>query len=329
MKTLATTIVLLAFAGSFASAQDSSPITEEATPTVHRGSYALNGRIHVGRFGHPDGEPLTTGPGDMKPSWSKEGDLLVFFRVTKFAPRVPDWKTAICVVKTDGTGFRKLTDGTRTDFNPTWTRDGSNLVVLNRQEPKLDGYIVMLARPDSQPGEEYAVSDPSHHTYAYSCLKDGRMLVAAFREGPSKRGYFLMTPDREGHAKYESIQCELAKQGRLDRISITPDETKVCLELQQGFGEYRYPGRAIYIADFDAKTSAITNARVIANEALEKDIEYLYPRWTRDQSAVVYHSSRSGRNQLYMYRLRDGKTIRVSADPNGNYLFPHGEATPK
>jgi len=49
----------------------------------------------------------------------------------------------------------------------------------------------------------------------------------------------------------------------------------------------------------------------------------------RDQSAVVYHSDKSGKNQLYMYRLKDGSTIRMSTDPKGNYMFPHGEATPK
>jgi Tol biopolymer transport system component len=305
-----------------------SSFAEEVTPTEHRGSYALNGRIHVGLFGHPDGKPLTDGPADMKPSWSKEGDLLVFFRITKYAPRIPDWKTAICVVKADGTGFRKLTDGTHTDFNPTWTRDGSNLAVLNRQKPKSGGYVVMLARPDGVPGEEYAVSDTRLHTYAYSCLKDGRMFVSSSRK-PSKSGYFLMRPDREGNPVYEPIQCDLAKQGRLDRVSVTPDETRVCFELQKGFGEYRYPGRALYVADFDAKTPAVTNPKVIANEAFQQDVTYLYPRWTRDQSAVVYHSNKSGKNQLYMYRLEDGATLRVSADPKGDYMFPHGEATPK
>ena len=308
------------------------PITtclgEEVTPTEHRGSYALNGRIYVGRFGHPDGEPLTDGPLDMKPSWSKEGDLLVFFRVTKYTQHIPDWKTAICVVKADGTGFRKLTDGTHKDFNPTWTRDGSNLAVLNRKQPKGGGYVVMLANPGGEPGEEHAVSDPIYHTYAYSCLKDGRMFVSSSRR-PSKSGYFLMTPSREGTAEYESIQCDIAKMGRLDRVSITPDETKVCFELQKGFGAYRYPGRAIYIADFDASIPAVTNPKVIANEAFERDVAYLYPRWTKDQSAVVYHCSRSGTKQLYMYRLEDGSTVRVSTDPESNYMFPHGEATPK
>ena len=34
----------------------------DPTQTKHRGSYALNGRIHVGLFGHPDGKPITSGP---------------------------------------------------------------------------------------------------------------------------------------------------------------------------------------------------------------------------------------------------------------------------
>jgi hypothetical protein len=29
------------------------------------------------------------------------------------------------------------------------------------------------------------------------------------------------------------------------------------------------------------------------------------------------------------YRLKDGSTIRVSADPQGDYMFPPGETTPK
>jgi hypothetical protein len=97
---------------------DKTPVhtREQVAALGLRGSYAVNGEIHVGTFGEPEGKPLTTGHQDMKPSWSKTGDMLVFFRVTEFAKEIPDWKTAICIVKTDGTGFRTLTDGTHTDF---------------------------------------------------------------------------------------------------------------------------------------------------------------------------------------------------------------------
>ena len=35
----------------------------------------------------------------------------------------------IFVINTDGTGFNQLSDGTRTDFNPTCTRDGLNTTI--------------------------------------------------------------------------------------------------------------------------------------------------------------------------------------------------------
>ena len=107
---------------------------QEASTSGLKGVYAVNGRLHVSVFGTPDGQPITTGPGDMKPSWSKTAGKIVFFRLMKHAPRVSDWQTAICVVNTDGTGFRKLTDGTQTDFNPTWTRDGTEKVVFSRYD---------------------------------------------------------------------------------------------------------------------------------------------------------------------------------------------------
>jgi Tol biopolymer transport system component len=294
------------------------------TETKLKGSYAVDGRIHVGEFGGSDGKPLTIGHQDMKPSWSKTGGMLVFFRITKHAKAVPDWKTAICVVNVDGTGFLQLTDGEHTDFNPTWTRDGSNLPIFNRQTAR--GYVVMRSKPGASPGDEVAISDPSVHTYGYSCLKDGRIFVSSSRR---PGGYFLMTPGRDGKVRYEPIQCELAKKGRLDRVSISPSETKVCFELQKGFGEYRYPGRTIYIADFDAKARTVTNPKAIANEASDRDTTYLYPRWMKDESAVAYHCNKSGKSQLYMYWLKDASTTRVSTDADANYMFPHGEDTPK
>jgi Tol biopolymer transport system component len=292
----------------------------------HRGSYAVNGELHVNVFGTPEGKPITTGHQDMKPSWSKEGNMLVFFRVIKFANAIPDWRTAICVVNTDGTGFHQLSDGTHTDFNPTWTRDGSNVAIWNRQS------VVMQSRPGAKPGGEYAVSDPKRPTTPFTCLQDGRILVYA-RGGGGEYAYYLMTPGRDGAAKYEPLACEPHAKGYLDRVSVSPDETKVCFELQNWEGRrfvYRYPGRQICIASFDPKKPSIWDMKVVANDPIERNTTYLYPRWVKDASAIVYHSNKGGgKNQLYMYTLKGGSTKRVSTDPKADYMFPHGEATPK
>ncbi len=96
------------------------------SPRGSRISYCCDGRIYVTEPGSPEGKPLTTGHADFKPSWSKTGDMLICFRRTKDDPVTANWKSAIFVINVDGSGFHALSDGTRTDFNPTWTRDGHN-----------------------------------------------------------------------------------------------------------------------------------------------------------------------------------------------------------
>ena len=71
----------------------------------------------------------------------------------------------------------------------------------------------------------------------------------------------------------------------------------------------------------------ITNLKPFANED-GKPIWFAYPRWIDGESAVVYHSGETGKNQLYVYRLDDGSTKRVSTNPQADYRYPHGEAAP-
>ncbi len=297
-----------------------------ASGTGLRCSYYMNGRIYVNELGTPEGKPLTVPPGkgweDFKPSWSKTGDMLVFFRRVKNDPVTVKWKTAICVINVDGTGFHQLTDGTHTDFNQTWTRDGTNTPIWNRRNLKTGGFCVMASKVGNKPGQEIALSDKRYHTWAYTCLIDGRILVQCAHPKQGW-GYFLMTPKAGGQSRYERIDCELAKKGLLDRVSISPSETRVCFEYQTGF-KYKDAGRTLYVADFDAKKRTITNAKPFANKEGRQQW-FAYPRWTKGEKAIVYHASRS----LYLYTLKDGSTKRVSTNPRADYRYPHGERMPK
>ncbi|HUT11234.1 MAG TPA: ankyrin repeat domain-containing protein, partial [Thermoguttaceae bacterium] len=166
----------------------------EVKGTGYRGSYFVNGEIHVNTYGTPEGKPLTSGHQDFKPSWSKTGDMLVFFRRLKNDPVTVNWKTAICIINVDGTGFHQLTDGTHTDFNQTWTRDGSNTPIWNRKNPETGSFYVMQSKVGNKPGQEIALTDKSYHTWAYTCLIDGRILVQSAHPKHGW-GYFLMTPN--------------------------------------------------------------------------------------------------------------------------------------
>jgi Tol biopolymer transport system component len=290
--------------------------------------YDVDGRLHISLFGTPDGKPLTDGPNDLKPSWSQTGDKIVFFRTPRLTAQVSSWKTAICVINADGSGFRKLTDGTQTDFNPTWSRDGKNRIYFSRRDPTAGRFAAYMTTADASPGDEIAVGDPATSSYVLSCLKDGRIFVMGWSQ-TSRDRYFLLTPAAEDKAKMEAVKFAFALPGLLDRLSVSPSETKLCYELQNGFGAYKYPGRTLYIADFDVATRTVSNPKAITDTNPDPNVLWLYPCWTKDESAVIYYSDKTGKPQLYLYRLADGSTVRVSTNPNATYKHPCAEATPK
>jgi Tol biopolymer transport system component len=308
--------------------------TETSPARAHRISYYMNGEIHVNDVGGPEGKPLISPPvrgqEDFKPSWSKTNDMLVCFRRLKDDPVTVNWKTAIFIINADGTGFHQLTDGTYTDFNPTWTRDGLNTPIWNRKNDKKGGFIVMQGKVGGQPGEEVALTDASFHNWGHSCLMDGRIVVTA---NPPKQGggIFLLTRREGPKPIYERVQCELTGKGIFHRMSVSPNEKKICFEYitfeRQKLLKSGEPGHTLYIADFDAQQRTITNLKAFAN-AEEKPIWFAYARWIDGESAVVYHSTQTGKGQLYVYRLEDGSTKRVSTNPKADYRYPHGEAAP-
>jgi Tol biopolymer transport system component len=55
-----------------------------------------------------------------EPSWSPDGKWIAFTRETQ--PGGGGW--AICVIKPDGSGLKRLTDGSGKDIYPSWTADG-------------------------------------------------------------------------------------------------------------------------------------------------------------------------------------------------------------
>ena len=332
MNTPNTQLTRREFLKRVAQATVAAPLFAYAAPRGSRISYFCNGQIHVNEVGQPERKPLTSGqPWDFKPSLSKTGNHLVCFRRLKDDPVVSNWKSAIFIINADGTGFHTLSDGTHTDFNPTWTRDGLNSPIWNRKNEKgAGGYHVMQGKIGGKPGEEIALTDESFHTWGHSCLMDGRIVVTS---NPPKLGggIFLLTRREGPKPVYERVQCELAQKGFFHRMSVSPSEKRICFEFisyaRQKEMKTGEPGHTLYVADFDVRERTITNLKPFANEEGKK-LWFAYARWIDGESAIIYHSSETGKNQLYVYRLDDGSIKRVSTNPNADYRYPHGEAAP-
>jgi Tol biopolymer transport system component len=300
---------------------DGTPVTNE------RWACSDDLRIAVAGQGR-DTVLLTAGGNDFKPSWSATGSTLAFFRALRYGPTFADWKTKLCVVRADGTGFRELTSGDYADFNPTWTRDGTHLVVFNRYAAGgADRNDVYLISPEGGIGDEVLVSDPRHrYEWAFSALRDGRLFVdrVTWGSGAPVARSFLLTPRPGGAGVYEEVARPTTKLWH--KLSVSPSETKVAYMLDLDGDMSTYRDVVLCHADFDAASRVVSNP-VPFTEDDPRDISE-YPRWSADETLVVYDSNRSGRYQAYAYRLADRTTVRLS-DGRSNVQFGNFENVPK
>jgi hypothetical protein len=183
----------------------------------------------------------------------------------------------------------------------------------------------MRGKTGDKPGQEVALTDDGFHTWAHSCLTDGRVFVNAAHPKLGW-GVYLLSANERARPVYEPVECELGKKGQLHRASISPSEKKICFEFLPG-SNFKEPGHTLYIADFDAEKRVIAHPKAIANEEGQA-YWYAYPRWINGEAAVVYHLNQTGKGELLVYRLSDGSTTRVSTNPDADYRYPHGEAAP-
>jgi len=254
--------------------------------------------------------------------------MLTFFRALRYGSSFADWKSKLCVIRADGTGFRELTTGDHADFNPTWTRDGTNQIIFNRYAVGgSDRNDVYLIAPEGRIGDEVLVSNPQNrYEWAFSGLRDGRIFIdrVTWGSGAPVARSFLLTPSPGRAGVYEEIVRPTARLWR--KLSVSPSETKVAYMLDFDDDMSTYQDVVLYYADFDAR-SRVVSGPVAFTEEDPNDISE-YPRWNADETLIIYDSDRSGTYQMYAYRLADRMTVRLS-DGRSGAQFGSFENLPK
>jgi hypothetical protein len=272
----------------------------------------------------PD-KKLTNSYNDFKPSWSPDGSMLTFFRAKQYGADFKDWRSMICVINADGTGFRELTPADLPNFNPTWTRDGSNRIIFNRFSPTGDSSNqVYWTLPTAVPGDEELLSDPDTlcFEWANSGLRDGRIFVDRLANAGFQS--FLLTPDPGKAGKYEEIERPTSYYWH--KLSVSPSETKVAYMLDKDNNIPSYEDSAICYAAFDVEALRISDQVQITPD--DPSIQE-YPAWNQDESVIVYDSNETGTYQVYAYQLADGTTVRLSSGEKLNDQFADFEGLPK
>lgn len=302
-----------------------TPTQPAITTARWASSYSL--RIAVSASGQP--RLLLTDGDDFKPSWSQNGSLLTFFHTMQYSSSFDAWKTKLCVIGADGSNPRILSNGQYADFNPTWTRDGSNLIIFNRYAARgSTSNDIYLISPQGSAGDEKLVSTPSNgYEWAFSGLKDGRIFMDRVQwsaTGVTVHSY-LMTPNPGGSPVYEEITRPTNQLWH--KLTVSPSETKVAYMLDNDNNMGTYSDVVLYYADFDATTRVVSNPVAITTYDLSQISEY--PAWSADESFIIYDSNRSGVYREYAYKLADRTTTELSDDPNNDFQFGDFENLPK
>ena len=286
---------------------------------------------------------ITEGHRDHKPVWSKKGDMITFFRATGETDAKPfnEYRTHICVVNDDGSGFKELTDAENPNLNPTWTRDGSNKIIFNRlSKSKYGKCKIFWMAADSQMNDTLLISNPDNFEYAESGLKDGRIFIfrissrtkyllnyiIPFYTWPNIQSYFLMDPENK---KYYPVKRP--NKYPTHKLSVSPSETRVTYMKDLDGKFHTYNDVVIAYADFDLDNLVVKNEVVISEK--NNDHIDMYPRWSHDERYIVYSSSRGtghmwGMRQ-YIYDLKTGKTHLISDDNFFVDMYPCFEDLPK
>ena len=284
--------------------------------------YSMNGRLYISSTENKKIKEITSGPIDLLPSWSISGDKIVFSRINENISNMNffTWKLAVCVINKDGSGLKVLTDCKHCDMLPTWTRDGKNNIIFTRFDNETKKAKIYITDINKIQGDEKIISDPDHDQVAFTCMKDGRIIIDS-----DKKEYYALTPNPCGIGKYEKIILDFNVIGLLENISLSPDENKICFDMGKGF----YPksegeGKTVYYADFDIKSLTISNVVGFTKPYHNGS----NPRWTKENKSIIYSSTESGGRQLYIYDLESKKIKKISSNSSAHYTTPVVENCP-
>jgi len=289
-------VSLVVCAAQTGSVQGQSPVVANSAVNGRIAFASYRGGSHGIYVMNADGTGvtrLTSGFGDLGPSWSPDGSKIAF------SSGRDGGGDEIYVMNADGTGQTRLTYGLeKYAWAPSWSPDGSKIAFASTG---LDGGWIYVMNADGSGATRLINWGSGFGDLGPSWSPDGSKIVFPSSDG-GPGGYEIYVVNIDG-----SGVTNLTNNPALDCYpSWSPDGGKIA------FASDRNGNDEIYIMNTDG--SGVTN--LTNNSAWDMD-----PSWSPDGSKIAFFSYRDGNSEIYTMNADGTEQTNQTNNPASDW-FP-------
>jgi Tol biopolymer transport system component len=218
---------------------------------------------------------LTNNPaGDFDPVWSPDGSKILFESDRDVPAEVEDVTLEIYVMNADGSGQTRLTNNGVSEFDPTWSPNGSKILFESDRDGDSEVYVM---NPDGTAQTNLTNNDAQEEDPEWS--PDGSKIVfESNRDETDRTEIYVMNANGSGQTRltnntFEDYLADCCYQ----RESWSPDGSKLVF-LSDRDGDFE-----IFVMSADGGGQT----KLTSNTAGDWD-----PAWSPDGTRIVFESER-------------------------------------
>jgi Tol biopolymer transport system component len=298
-------------------------------------SLALPPRIFLLAVDTGEKKPLTSGPFDLRPAFSPDGESLLFSR--RALARFDLYRVPVA----GGVPQPVTSDHDRNSVSGAWTADGTEIIFAG------DWYEGGLFRVKAQGGKSQPLSPGGQFGYFPSISRQGHRLV--YGEQTYDTDIWRLDLSRAQNGKPSSLTRLISSSRREDTPNFSPDGKRVVFDSNRSghweiwvcdsdgqnsvqLTSFRGPyttGTARWSPDgasiaFDARPEGRSDVFVIhaesrAQRKLTAEGHNIAPSWSRDGQWIYFGSDRGGDGEWQVWKMPAGGGQPVQVTKKGGF----------